>query len=66
MDKFFLKASFQDDWTEVTKEVWIKAERNAGFRPKCSSDDPRYMTICATGGFSGSNIEGKIEFDKNI
>jgi len=55
-DKYFLKANWQDDWQEVTKEMWIKAERAAGFRPKCASDDPGYMTTCATASFSNNTI----------
>ena len=61
-EKYFLKADWQTDWTEVTKQEWIKAERAAGFRPKMSSDDPRYMDTCATGGFSSGNTSGKIEY----
>ena len=49
------------EWKEVTKEKWIRAERSAGFRPKCSSTDDAYMTTCATGGFMGNGISGKIE-----
>lgn len=62
MEKYFLKSIYHPDWKEVTKKEWIKSERAAGFRPKCSSDDPEYMTTCATGGFFGSGIEGKIKF----
>jgi hypothetical protein len=60
--KYFLKAYFQPDWVEVSKADWIKAERAAGFRPKLSSDDPRYMAVCATGGFgSSAGISGKVD-----
>lgn len=60
--RYFLKADFQPDWVEVSRADWIKAERYAGFRPKLSSDDPRYMQVCATGGFySSSGISGKVE-----
>lgn len=53
-------------WQSVSKEDWIKAERAAGFRPKLPSDDPRYMKVCATGGFGGSGgISGGISFDSN-
>lgn len=51
-------------WTKVTREEWIRAERQAGFRPKLSSADPAYMTTCATGGFSSSvGISGSITSD---
>lgn len=63
MDKYYLKASFQPDWVEVTKEEFIRAERAAGFRPKCASTDPQYMTTCATGGFSSSGgVSGRVCF----
>lgn len=63
MDKYELKADFQDEWQEVTKEVWVRAERRAGFRPKMARDDPRYMTTCATGGFGGNGVRGRIVND---
>lgn len=60
------------DWKAVTREEWIKAERNAGFRPKMSSDHPDYMTTYATAGFGStlSGIKGKVggkyeEIDEN-
>jgi hypothetical protein len=62
MDKYYLKASFQPDWVEVTKEEFIRAERGAGFRPKCASSDPQYMTTCATGGFSSGSISGRVQY----
>lgn len=62
MHRYFLKADHQTSWDEVTKEQWVMAERNAGFRPKLWSGDPNYMTTCATGGFSGGGVSGKIEY----
>ena len=54
-ERFFLKAPMiSNAWTEVTRQKWIEAERAAGFRPKMSGDDPRYMDTMATGGFSSS------------
>lgn len=47
---------------QVTKAEWIKAERLAGFQPKCASDHPAYWTQCATGGFSGNGISGSISY----
>ena len=58
--EYQLKADWQGDWQTVTKEQWIKAERCAGFRPKCASDHPAYMTQPATGGFSGGGVQGRI------
>lgn len=60
--KFFLSHP-QLGEREVTKEEYIKAERAAGFRPKMSSDDPRYMSTIATAGFSSSGgIRGSVEY----
>ena len=60
--KFFLSHP-QLGEKQVTKEEYIKAERAAGFRPKMSSDDPRYMTTIATAGFgSGSGIIGYVKY----
>lgn len=56
---YWLKADWQDEYQEVTKEKWIKAERQAGFAPKCGS-----LVICATGGFTGNGISGKIIYNK--
>jgi hypothetical protein len=51
-------------WTKVSKEEWIRAERSAGFRPKLWSGDPAYMTTYATGGFSTSlGISGTLTMD---
>jgi len=61
-EKYFLRACAAMPWKEVTKEMFIKAERNAGFYPKGYN----YFLgegndICATGGFgSHSGVEGKI------
>lgn len=57
---YYLKTVAETNWREVTRKEWIEAERGAGFRPKLPSTDPRYMTTCATGGFSGNGIQGKI------
>lgn len=61
--RHFLKADFADNWTEVSKEAWIKAERAAGFRPKMSSSNPRYMETYATGSFSGNGISGCLRYN---
>lgn len=49
---------------EVSLEEFCKAERQAGFRPKMSSDNPLYMTTPATGGFSGCGITGSVKYTK--
>ena len=50
-------------WQKVSKEHWIKAERQAGFRPKLWSGDPNYMKVCATAGFGNGQISGSITID---
>lgn len=61
--RYFLKAPLvNDEWVEVSRQKWIEAERSAGFWPRMSKDDPRFMEVTATGGFTGGGISGKIEF----
>ncbi len=60
---FFLKYEGIGE-KQVSMKDWIKAERQAGFRPRMSSDDPRYMTTMATGGFGSGNLSGSIKFEK--
>ena len=45
---------------EVSKEEFIKAERNAGFYPKSGNGDD-----CATGGFAAAGINGTVRYIKN-
>ena len=59
--RHFLKMDHQSEWSEVTKNEWIKAERSAGFRPKLWSGDPEYMTTYATAGFSGNGVSGRLD-----
>lgn len=54
MKKYFLKADWQEDATEVTKGQYIEAEANAGF----FSDEPGKT---ATAAFNGRGIEGWTE-----
>ena len=66
MTRYFLKVVLGGETVEreVSLKEWCKAERAAGFRPKMASDDPRYMTTPATGGFGGSSgISGSIKFE---
>lgn len=48
---------------QVTKEEWIKAERNAGFNPSISITSPQYMKVCVTVGFSKNGISGTIQHE---
>jgi hypothetical protein len=64
MDKYFIKLG-DGEFREVTKREWISAERSAGFVPKLSSLDPKYMDTCATASFSGNGIHGRIEYHRD-
>jgi hypothetical protein len=63
---YYLKSNWETDWTKVSKETFIKAERSAGFKPKVSSDSPEYWTTLATSGFSGGSCSGMIKVAKRI
>lgn len=63
MDRFFVTLGTEPE-KEVSKEEFIRAERNAGFRPKLCFDHPDYMTTFATAGFQGNGIYGRMEFDR--
>ena len=67
MTKYYLSSTLNEKEHEVSLEEFCRAERNAGFRPKMSSDHPKYMTTPATGGFSsGYGIQGRVEYgDEN-
>jgi hypothetical protein len=55
---YYLKADFQKEYQEVTREEFIMAERNAGFSPKYGGDG------LATGGFCGGGVSGKIAYNQ--
>ena len=55
VNRYFLKADWQNEYQEVTEEQFITAERAAGFRPK-------YGDGVATGGFSGRGVSGRVEY----
>ena len=63
--KYFLSVQLLGEKLEreVTLEQFCSAERGAGFRPKMSSTDPRYMSTPATGGFSDGTTSGRIEYE---
>lgn len=46
------------EWKKVTKEEWVRAERNAGFHPN-AVDVGQY----ATGGFGNGSISGSLTRD---
>lgn len=62
---YLLTASWGTEPQEVSKEEWIRAERAAGFYPKCGSDEPGFWTSCATGGFSCGLVSGSIRPKRN-
>ena len=69
MHHYFLSSTIAGERfeKEVTLEEFCRAERAAGFRPRMSSDDPRYMTTPATGGFVSSyGISGHISVDWKV
>lgn len=55
--KYFLKGSWEKEYTEVTKEQYIEAEEGAGFFPKPGCGD------VATDSFSGHGIRGKVNYE---
>lgn len=63
-DKYFLSAKLGAETVEreVSLTEYCKAERQAGFRPKLSSDHPSYMLTPATGGFSSGGIGGRVQY----
>lgn len=56
--RFFLKAAWQDREVEVTKEQFVAAERNAGFRPK---GEDRGQP--ATAGFGNGSVSGRVVYE---
>jgi len=56
VNKYYL--SFHGLEKEVTKEEFIKAERQAGFYSKFGPDH------LATGGFGGGGISGSIRYEE--
>jgi hypothetical protein len=66
MDRYFLSATLAGEKIErqVSVEEFCKAERQAGFRPKMASNDPRYLITPATGSFgsTASGISGRTEY----
>ena len=63
-DRYFLSVELAGERIEkeVSLEEYCKAERAAGFRPKCSSDEPQYWTTPATAGFTGCGKSGRIKY----
>lgn len=57
--KYYLKGDWQpeDAWQEVTKEVFVRAERAAGFRNTMGKPNEP-----ATGGFSGGSTQGRVRY----
>lgn len=58
--KFYLKTAWDTEWREVPQELFVKAERAAGFRPK--GED---VGQPATAGFSSGSVSGRVEYIKD-
>lgn len=55
--KYYLKLDCQKEYTEITKEEYIRAERQGGFHSKIEGE-------IATAGFSSGSVQGKVEYEK--
>lgn len=58
MIRYLLKADWQEEWTEVSKEVWVRAERAAGFHNTMGRPDEP-----GTAGFGGGGVRGSIRYE---
>ena len=54
--RFFLRAFYESQDVEVTREQYIRAERNMGFFPKTG-------TGIATAAFSGRGVSGHVIYE---
>ena len=54
--RYYLKGFWQKRFKEVSKEEYIRAERNAGFRSKFGDNE------VATAGFGNGNIQGRVRY----
>lgn len=57
MDKFYLRLEGAKEWTEVTKEFYLKVEKNAGFYSKFDNHP-------ATSFFSNDRIQGRCDVEE--
>lgn len=55
-ERYYLRAGYQTEWTEVTKAQFIEAEQAAGFHSKFGAGH------VATGGFSGRGVQGRVDY----
>lgn len=55
--RYFLKADHEADFSVVTKEQFVRAERIAGFRNTMGQPNEP-----ATAGFGGRGIQGRVEY----
>jgi len=56
IERYYLKADHEKEWSNVTKRQFIAAEQAAGFHSKFGADH------VATGGFSGRGMKGRVEY----
>lgn len=59
LNKYFLKGEWESEYTEVSKEQYIRAERQAGFYPSIPGE-------IATSAFSGNGVSGCVEYPKDL
>jgi len=57
--KYYLKSEWENEYTEVTKDVFVSVEHGCGFKRKDGD-----TTKPATSGFISGAISGKIETKK--
>lgn len=55
-EHFFISEDSSENWTEVTREEFIRIEQANGFFSKFGFDHP------ATGGFSANGVRGKVTY----
>lgn len=55
IERYYLKADHEVEWSNVTREQFIAAEQSAGFRSKFGNKH------VATGGFTGRGMRGRVE-----
>lgn len=51
-----IRADHEEKWTTVSKEYWMKVEKNCGFHSKVKGEP-------ATGGFGNEVIRGRISLN---
>lgn len=58
---YYLRRRGESEWREVSREIYIQAERAAGFKPIHGKD---YWKDLATGSFFSATISGRIRSNR--